>query len=94
MTKRATMMEMSLLNMMIAKIRMIEKTLKMTMGMRKARRSLEKKVRRRYERRRNNARNLIKIKSVKPRKLNIKKEIVPLRYPLRAPTMMIRDCSK
>ena len=53
MTKKVTMMEMSLLSTMIARTKTTERTLKMMMLTRRARRSLVKKERKRYEKRRN-----------------------------------------
>jgi len=94
MTKKVTMMEMSLLSTMIARTKTTERTLKMMMLTRRARRSLVKKERKRYEKRRNHLENSIKTSTNRERKVNTKMRRAPPRYPLPVPIMMINDSSR
>ena len=94
MTKKVTMMVMSLPNTMTVKTKMTERTLKMMMQTRRARRSLVKKERKRYEKRRSHLTNSNKTGRIGERKVNTKTQRAPLRYRLPARIMMTNDFSR
>ena len=94
MTKKVTMMVMSLLNMMIVKTKTTERTSTMMMQTRRVRKSLAKKERKRYERKRNHLKNSIKTSTNRERKATTKTPTAPLRYQPLVPIMMTNVFSR